>query len=753
MGIEKFFNVVRKQYNIVQDIYHPYNKIRCEHFFIDFNSIIHFVSQDIIANINAKMLEELEKLGENEEQMSNLQKSYNDKYTNKYMNRLITKAVIDQLLSNITVLINPHFLKTLYIGIDGIPSKSKMAEQKNRRYSAEYFAKMQEQIAQRYKNKLTPHQRWYEAGKIRWSKSNITVGTPFMHYFCEQLKSKATLDAIHHAVPKIEQIIISDVYEPGEGEIKIFRYLLGITGYKPTDNIIVYSPDADMILLCLLTRFENLSVLRYDQQLSETDDHAVYNHVDIDKLKLCMVEYIRTTHKIAINAEHTDVTSVYRDIVFIFTIFGDDFLHKIESYNVKNDIQLLFDKYAQLLAKTQQRDDKYIITPQINGKRYTINYPVFIMYLHLLSADEPAILRRNYYQERYANYNHIIKSVTIYLAKNHIHKYKTDNIEQFIEDYNCSRILDALYVATKVRKEDEMRQTVYKIYPVFLHNIKERDGLTFTQLIEKIKNNTKKHIMIRHYLLYSADISVDRIVKDPFHAAHDVKLMELKPFVHSINNPYHKKITSGMNDYEKEIYKLEKLLDEYHELSGDSEIKTSAEYYRAYFDIDANNHIALYPIVEKYITGLTWINDYYFNDVMYTDWYYDINGAPLITEIYRTLLMNKTAIKNVTKNISTYTTEIEFTPLEQLIFITPWNTNNHYLLDMVNKQTKQQLIKYIDSSDDFVKIDIDNKNNIDCRGAKYFNKCIVRNKYDHRLTIAAVRHIISLEEQAKIFKF
>ena len=59
MGIDKFFNSLKKEYNIVKDIY-PNNSIdvNTKYLFLDFNSIIHSVSQRVVLLLN-KMLENL----------------------------------------------------------------------------------------------------------------------------------------------------------------------------------------------------------------------------------------------------------------------------------------------------------------------------------------------------------------------------------------------------------------------------------------------------------------------------------------------------------------------------------------------------------------------------------------------------------------------------------------------------------------------------------------------------------------------
>ncbi len=68
------------------------------------------------------------------------------------------------------------------------------------------------------------------------------------------------------------------MYEVGEGEKKIVNY---VSKYltDTTDSVMIYSPDADMILLCMLLPVNKLYMLRYNQQ------SFVYDLIDVRMLK------------------------------------------------------------------------------------------------------------------------------------------------------------------------------------------------------------------------------------------------------------------------------------------------------------------------------------------------------------------------------------------------------------------------------------------------------------------------------------
>merc|ERR1712146_668421 len=87
-------------------------------------------------------------------------------------------------------------------------------------------------------------------------------------------------------------------------------------------------------------------VLRNDQQRSENITNTIdsyYYITDINKLEDMIYKYM--------NNSDLNKLNVIDDIVFIFTIFGDDFLHKIDSFDVRNDINLILDIYKQFISE------------------------------------------------------------------------------------------------------------------------------------------------------------------------------------------------------------------------------------------------------------------------------------------------------------------------------------------------------------------------------------------------------------------
>ena len=59
MGVERFFSSIKKDFDIIKTIEHPFKKIETKYLFIDFNSIVHVISSHMINIINECILKKL----------------------------------------------------------------------------------------------------------------------------------------------------------------------------------------------------------------------------------------------------------------------------------------------------------------------------------------------------------------------------------------------------------------------------------------------------------------------------------------------------------------------------------------------------------------------------------------------------------------------------------------------------------------------------------------------------------------------
>jgi 5'-3' exonuclease len=154
MGVERFFSSLKRDYNFINP---ADKKIECEHFFIDFNSIVHVISQFLLEDVKK------------------------DKTMRK---DIFEKLLIDKVGEYIEDLLKTQFyinnLITINICIDGVPTMSKIYEQKKRRYMGD----------------LLTHINAFPS-TFSWSRNQISPGTEFMNNMMNFLKSDIFKERIY----------------------------------------------------------------------------------------------------------------------------------------------------------------------------------------------------------------------------------------------------------------------------------------------------------------------------------------------------------------------------------------------------------------------------------------------------------------------------------------------------------------------------------------------------------------------------
>ena len=215
MGVERLFSSIKE--NIIsKDVINARtveNKLDIEIMCIDFNSIIHISSVHVNNGLN-KILYRLV----NNLPFDNKIQSYIDAYniqniisdydtfkknmTNDKMDEIIIHTIEKHICMIVSEFIHANKLKILQIAIDGVPSKSKMMEQKKRRYMGYIITGISEKIYQKHKSELRekdPARMVFIDNKLHWSKNNISPGTEFMFKISNFLKS----DNFHKKIKKL----------------------------------------------------------------------------------------------------------------------------------------------------------------------------------------------------------------------------------------------------------------------------------------------------------------------------------------------------------------------------------------------------------------------------------------------------------------------------------------------------------------------------------------------------------------------
>ncbi len=607
-----------------------------------------------------------------------------------------------------------------------------------------FIEKVKNKIYEKYKAELKKQKErfQFESNKIKWSTIRITPGTEFMHLLNNSLISDEFKKSIEKLCKNIKKYIFSGPYEPGEGEKKIVDFIRNSP--QKRGSYVVYSPDSDVILLCLLLntkltpeddrRVTKLTMLRHNQQKGN------YDVIDIDTLSENLFSY-------AVSKMGTkgipDKDSTMNDIVFLLTIFGNDFVPKVESFNVRQDFDRIIDKYIEILKTNRDADGfNYLVDYNYETKRKVIDQNTLFKIIKELQIDEGGNLQKMYMSSHYRNYNKLKK----------IMDADQTNFTQKLSDFLFKlRLLNS-----------ELRNVKKNDYSKFLDKwlkeeneefISKLNRLTRLGITEKMNNREFLEAYIEYFV---------RNNKIPKVAIY------FRRYLNSLRSDFHRqkleksldyldpkiKITS----YDEEIYKFDNMLDEYQKklnayalnlgyVSVDpntyvwktEKISNSVKkYYKRFFDIDDINvkNSKMKNLVQEYIDGLVWVFEFYFNDFdeeknrrIADVWFYPFEYAPLFTQIYyffKDNMHKKDFISSISKRLRKYKVDRPeyFNCLEHLMYVSP----APYVKEIIPKEyynfaEKSAFYPSIDEAvDNFWKNPMSSEE-INCRGKIFLNKC------------------------------
>jgi 5'-3' exonuclease len=483
MGIERFFKSINSLYSneIIKPLYKNNNITQ---FYFDFNSIIHKISNTVTEHINDLLLYSLINKYANESGMNQdllldefnlINKIYKFKYSIAEFYKHIKEINLNKIIFN-TIFEDIHnYLsfypncKLLYIGIDGVPSVGKMVEQQDRRYKGYLMSQINKKLIEKYKDDLNNsnfsftniyNELEYINLKLSFDKNLISPQTDFMVNFITQLKMQDF---------KVKTIV-SDFNEEGEGEKKIVKYIKQFS--NKDDRIIIYSPDADMIIMAMILPYY-IYILRHEQSESRDDI------IDIQSIR--------------------KIFTPVEDIAYIFSVFGDDFIPKIEWINVVKHLPKILEEYKKMNVRI-------INNNQVNFK----NLQLF--FKNIKKFEYQFVPTKNRFTDFYGTVNH--KSFSFYNEKNDIEKLSRKYEPTFNQEEKEIPALD-YYLAMKWKYnyyflDDESNNNYYYKYD----NAPTIDQLIEFKNFDKIQLNYKTmHIMPIDQLCFISPINVSEYVK------------------------------------------------------------------------------------------------------------------------------------------------------------------------------------------------------------------------------------------------
>lgn len=354
MGIRKFRKWLKDKYS--SKVFERNIPTGCIDFAIDFNGIIHTIAQKVysygpirLTVRDIRTLNDEQKLNKIKEQLlarinrRNILLN-NDPSSNE---QELFRAIGLKLISLVSK-VRPQ--EYLILAIDGVAPQAKIAQQRSRRYKST-IPNPTETLS--LVKRFIPIDRMDEITsildqmpKLDFDSNSITPGTDFMIRLDAYLKSFLSKNLLK--LPP--NIIYSSHLSPGEGEHKIMDYHR--SNMIPNGNHVIYGMDADLIMLSLSLKKNNVYLWREDAD----------EVLNIDNLKYMLQQDFKL--KTAIN-----------DFILIMLLFGNDFIPNHPAINDPNiGISFLLNLYQQLnISLTKIAENGYPIIDWENFKLYLEN--------------------------------------------------------------------------------------------------------------------------------------------------------------------------------------------------------------------------------------------------------------------------------------------------------------------------------------------------------------------------------------------
>lgn len=235
--------------------------------------------------------------------------------------------------------------KCLVLCIDGVAPRSKMNQQRTRRFRAADERIESNNVCNESADYIVAtHGLPRPIFRERWDHNVITPSTAFMERVGQSIEWFIMKKLNEDPAWKNITVVFSDAHVPGEGEHKIMHYIRGLRaqpGYNSNTSHCIHGMDADLICLGLSTHEPNFAVLR--NKLSESFQPVPneFCYFNLKKFRRRLMEDFS-------NIKNMDFERVIDDFVFLCFFVGNDFLPHMPLVSIKTKgIELMLDHYVR----------------------------------------------------------------------------------------------------------------------------------------------------------------------------------------------------------------------------------------------------------------------------------------------------------------------------------------------------------------------------------------------------------------------
>jgi len=508
MGIPSYFKKIIDDFpEIIKT--KSFLNINFDNLFLDFNGCIHNCSNKLKSS------------------------EYNFKNNLEFETSLIKEVL--KYTDEIFDFIKPSSL--FYISIDGIPPRSKMIQQRYRRFMGNW--KKNRLIENLEKDKID--EEIINKVKNEWDSSAISPGTDFMKRLSLSLKIHFKNSQKYKSI----EVILSDSLKEGEGEFKIFKYIE--ENVENDKENIVHGLDADLIMLSLLQN-KNIHLLR---------EPIFFKLKSNENFIFLSIPYFKNILKQNYSIYFNNSDNLIHYYVFLCFLIGNDFIVNLTFMKFRNKC---LESLLQIYKKICEYLNQNILIK--NENQYRINYMFLSKFINELSQIEDEEMKNATIEyDKFRPFNKtfdkkdIIKQYDYKLEQYPILNKKNDKIKAGIKnDWRskyyyylfdttsgneikdvCHNFLESLEFTLDYYYHQDYHKTWYYRYqysPTILDLSNYLESLNYTIVSgEKQKYNDNFKINIEYNNLYP-DIKISTELQ---------LLMILPPSsIHLIDNKYHK---------------------------------------------------------------------------------------------------------------------------------------------------------------------------------------------------------------------
>lgn len=749
MGIDKFFNDFFRIYSdnkVLEEIIfdRQTNIFPIEHIFFDFNSTLYKSTKIIENDINTvikflyalqysdnskiKIIKKIEEIFNKKYwsicknnidtifSLSKIDKIYdsivellfsknNDPFWHGLLNYqcIIINYSINKIVNILNKLHIPNIIKSISFFFDGIPSTSKIFEQRRKRITSYMESLLRKKIFSDIENlPQSIIETDYDGIKLKYNYNEILIKSislqrpyfpksHFMNVLYKILKS-------NYLEKKLEKnkfsnnidIHISNTNDNGEGELKICSYFWrNLNKISENDRVMFHSSDSDIILLSLLTQnILNMKNIKNTIFFAHHDNFKPKEIIQISNTNDLIDSIFKNLKNN--NFNNYRINFIF-DFVFILFLFGNDYLPSIQYTSFDKDFNIILFIYLKF---NSNKDTFLINLPTETFEKFTINIKNFHSFL--IQLNESKSLESIFIKKYLLNKTTLNINFFNILKEYDITKYH-NIIDSFIKPYWYFKTWNDIINPIKNNIPVKIEKNTIQFH-ILVKNFKETD---INILVKKIKTEKFNHRY--NFNIFTKNIgNLHKL--DNYLFSELIKTWGIMIEEDNFNTKSENKLS---NIYQYYSYISICIFDKLYFNISKNKYKHPIKYYidKKYKKISKNN-----SNTQNYLVGLYYLVDKYFNicfDTQYDAkfWFYPSAKYPLLVDLLD--IFNNSTYEKINDKINkilkknSNNNEMFFDYMSHHLFITPYlkdNINMNQLLKnvIITDEEKKVLIKYIE---------------------------------------------------------